>query len=72
MKRFKFKSVLSAMLVSFALGASFAGYAAGGCRFAYEFCMPRYYVCLAAGRPQSECSAELDACILRNGCTQLP
>jgi hypothetical protein len=57
--------------LAFALGASYA-FAADNCRFAYRFCMPRYYDCLASGAPANECHAELDACILRNGCSTLP
>ncbi len=49
-----------------------AALAARGCQFAYAFCWPRYYACLSNGIPQSTCHLELDACILRNGCTQLP
>lgn len=72
MKRSYVKPVLVAMTLAFVLGASFSTTAARGCRFAYDFCMPRYYDCLASGTPQTVCHAELDACILRNGCSTLP
>jgi hypothetical protein len=31
-----------------------------------------YYICLASGTPQQDCHAELDACLIRNGCSILP
>jgi hypothetical protein len=72
MKRSHIKPLLLGMIAAFALGASFASAAGRGCRFAYDFCMPRYNDCIASGVPQHECHAELDACILRNGCSILP
>jgi hypothetical protein len=66
------KPLIASMALAFMLGASFTSAADNGCRFSYDFCMPRYYDCLASGVPQNECHAELDACILRNGCSTLP
>ncbi len=73
MKHSYLKRPLTAtMALAFVLGASFTSTAANNCRFAYDFCMPRYHDCIASGVPQNECHAELDACILRNGCSTLP
>jgi hypothetical protein len=72
MKRAYRKSLFAAMALAFAIGATFTNASANNCRFAYNFCMPRYYTCLASGTWQYECHAELDACILRNGCSTLP
>ena len=46
--------------------------AASDCHFAYQFCMPTYYACLAGGGGALECHAMLDQCILNNGCNTLP
>lgn len=61
----------AALGMGLALGASFAA-SADNCSFAYGFCMPRYNACVSSGVPQYECHAELDACLLRNGCSTLP
>lgn len=42
------------------------------CGFAYQFCMPIYYSCLADGGYPPDCHAMLDQCILNNGCGTLP
>jgi hypothetical protein len=66
------KPLIAAMALAFILGASLASAATNKCRFAYDFCMPRYNACIASGTPQSACHAELDACLIRNGCSILP
>lgn len=45
---------------------------ANNCQFAYSFCMPIYYACLADGGHPIDCHAMLDQCILNNGCDILP
>ena len=66
------KPLFAAMALAFAIGATFTNASANNCRFAYNFCMPRYNTCLASGTPQHVCHAELHACIIRNGCNYLP
>ena len=72
MKHSHFKPLIATMVFVVVLGASFISAASDRCDFAYDFCMPSYYMCLASGTPQSECHAELDACIVRNGCSTAP
>lgn len=72
MKRSHIKPFAAATALTVLLGASFAALAAENCTFAYRFCMPRYYACLASGAPTDSCHRELDACLLRNGCSTLP
>ncbi len=72
MKRSHLKPLIATMALTVLLGASFAAMAAQNCTFAYRFCMPRYYTCMASGVPQESCHRELDACLLRNGCSTLP
>lgn len=72
MKRSYIKPVIATMALTVLLGASFAAMAAQNCTFAYRFCMPRYYACVASGVPTESCHRELDACLLRNGCSTLP
>jgi hypothetical protein len=71
MKRSHWKPLTVMTVLIVCLGASFAA-TADSCRFAYDFCMPRYYACIASGTPQDECHQELDACLLRNGCSNMP
>ncbi|WP_111265383.1 hypothetical protein [Marilutibacter maris] len=71
MIRIRRKTAVAAFVLVALIGASFAAAAAMSeqCRFAYSFCKPRYYACLASGTSQIECHLELDACLLRNGCS---
>lgn len=66
------KPLIAMTAFALGLGATFSNAATNNCRFAYNFCMPRYNACLASGIPESDCHQELDACIIRNGCTTLP
>lgn len=72
MKRSHIKPLIAMTALTVLLGASFAAFAAENCTFAYRFCMPRYYACITSGVPQDNCHRELDACLLRNGCSSLP
>jgi hypothetical protein len=68
----RYRNLFIALMTSILVLSTGAALAARGCEFAYAFCWPRYYSCLASGIPQQDCHMELDACILRNGCSNLP
>jgi hypothetical protein len=72
MKRAHRTPFFAALALAFAIGATFTNASANNCSFAYRFCTPSYNDCMASGAPSYECHAELDACILRNGCSTLP
>ena len=65
------KTFFAALALTALAGASFAAWA-NNCDFAYSYCMPRYYSCLASGTSQITCHQALDACLIRNGCGNLP
>jgi hypothetical protein len=72
MKSKYFKPMALGMTLAFVIGASFTAFADNQCQVAYGYCMPIYNECVNSGAPQSDCHLQLDACILRNGCSWLP